>query len=41
MVTDLKYLGRVLNTLGDNWPEVVGNIWKAGSRWSQLSVILG
>ena len=38
--TEFKYLGRVFTVSYGNCPEVVENLWKARSRWSQLSSIL-
>ena len=35
-VTLFKYLGRVLTAADDNWPEVVGNLWKAWKSWEQM-----
>ena len=32
-----KYLGRVLTTSNDNWPEVVDNLMKARKRWEKMS----
>ena len=40
-VMAFKYLRRFLTASDDNWPAVVENIWKASSRWAQLSSILG
>ena len=40
-MTILNYLGRVLTTSDDDWPAVVANYWKAGSKWESLSMILG
>ena len=36
-----KYLGQVLITSDDNWPEVVSYHRKAWSRWAHLFRILG
>ena len=40
MVTVFKYLGRVLNALYDDCPEVVKNLYKNRIRWAQLYRIL-
>ena len=40
-VLEFKYLGRVLISSDDEWPEVVGNLRKAGRRWAQMLRILG
>ena len=39
--TSFKYLGWVLMVANDNWPEVVGNLWKAWNIWAWLVRILG
>ena len=40
LVSDFKYLGRVVTSSDDNCPEVVGNLSKARGRWAQISRIL-
>ena len=40
MVTELKYLRRVLTKLNDDWPVVVANLRKPWKRWERLSRIL-
>ena len=40
-VTYFKYLGRILPTADDNWPEVVNNLWRARQKWAQLTRVLG
>ena len=39
-VTLFKYLGRVLTAADDDWPVVVGNLWKTWESWDQLARIL-
>ena len=41
VVTEFKYLGRVLTPLDDNWPVVMGKMRKAWKRWTRMSRILG
>ena len=38
---EFKYLGRVLKANNDDWPEVVGNLVKAGRSWGRLYRVLG
>ena len=40
MVSEFKYLGRVLANNDDDWPAIRANIQKARKRWSQVSQIL-
>ena len=35
-VTSFKYLGRVLDTEDDNWPEVVRNLRRTRQKWVRL-----
>ena len=37
----LKYLGWVLAAADDNWPVVVGNLWKAQKSWALTARIMG
>ena len=41
LVTEFKYLGRVLTNTDDDWPAVAGNIRKARASWGRLARILG
>ena len=41
MVKPFKYLGRVMMALGDNWPELVGNLRKGQKIWAWLTRLLG
>ena len=41
VVSEFKYLGRVLTASYDNWPEVVGNLGKARKLWARMSRIIG
>ena len=36
----IKYLRRMLDRLDYDWPEVLGNIWKARQVWEQLGDLL-
>ena len=36
-VTSFKYLGRVLDTEDDNWPEVVRNLRRTRQKWARLT----
>ena len=40
-VTEFRYLGRILTTTYDDWPEVAGNINKAQRSWGRLDRVLG
>ena len=40
-VTLFKYLERVLAAADDNWPEVVGKLFKAQNNWACLERLLG
>ena len=40
-VTYFKYLGWVLAAADDDWPAVVGNLWKARKSWARLMSIMG
>ena len=35
-VTAFKYLGRVMTEGEDDWPTVIGKLWKASKSWGQL-----
>ena len=39
-VTAFRYLVRVMNTGGDDWPAVVGSLHKERKSWGRLSRIL-
>ena len=39
-VTPLKYLGHIITSFDDAWPELVGNLHNVRKRWVQLSIIL-
>ena len=41
VVTEFRYLGRVLTATDDEWPAVAGNIRKARESWGQLARVLG
>ena len=41
MVTEFKYLGRILTALEDDWPAVVENMLEVQKLWARLSQILG
>ena len=40
-VTEFKYLGRIMTAIDNDWPAVVGNLWKARRSWGRLSRELG
>ena len=40
-VLEFRYLGRLLTTTDDDWPEVAGNIQKARMIWERLARVLG
>ena len=40
MVTYFKYLGQILTSSNDNFPEFMGNLQKAQKSWTRLSTIL-
>ena len=40
MVTSFQYLGRVILTADDNWPEVVQNMAKTREVWRRMTRIL-
>ena len=40
LVSEFKYLGRILTATDDNWPAVVGNLRKARQSWGRLSRVL-
>ena len=40
-MSEFRYLGRLLTAMDDDWPEVVGNIWKARVSWGRLVRVLG
>ena len=39
-VTPLKYLGRVISTVDNNWPAVVRNLRRARKNWAWLTRVL-
>ena len=39
-VMALKYLGRVITVVDDDWPVLVGNLQKARKSWGRMSRIL-
>ena len=39
-VLEFKYLGRILTAKDDDWPAVVGNLWKARRSWGRLARVL-
>ena len=39
-VSEFRYLGWMLTATDDEWPEVAGNIRKAGANWGRLARIL-
>ena len=41
VVTEFRYLGRVLTATDDDWLAVAGNIWKARVSWGCLTRVLG
>ena len=41
MVSSFRYLARTLTSVGDDWPAIITNFWKAYKVWDQLSWILG
>ena len=41
VVTDFRYLVRVLTDTDDDWPAVAGNIRKARASWGRLERVLG
>ena len=40
LVTEFKYLGRILTAIDDDWPAVVGNHRKAKQSWGRLAKVL-
>ena len=40
LVSEFKYLGRILTATDDDWSEVVGNLRKARRSWGRLSRVL-
>ena len=40
LVTLLKYLNYIITSLGDAWPELVGNLHNARKIWVRLLIIL-
>ena len=40
-VSEFRYLGRLLTTTDDDWPEVAGNIRKARVSWGRLVGVIG
>ena len=41
MLSEFRYLGRILTATDDDWPAVVGNIRKVWVRWGRLARVLG
>ena len=41
VVSEFRYLGRLLTATDDEWPAVTGNIRKARVRWRHLAQVLG
>ena len=41
VVTEFKYLGRVLTASDDNWPAVMDKMRKSRKCWMKMSRILG
>ena len=41
VVTEFRYLGRVMTNTDDDWPVVAGNLKKARVIWGRLARILG
>ena len=39
-VTTLKYIGRILTAVDDNWPLVVINLRKSIRKWARLTRVL-
>ena len=39
-VTLFKYMGQVLTAVDNDFPEVVGNLWKAQKIWACMAKIL-
>ena len=40
LVTEFRYLGRILTATYDDWAAVVGNIRKANQIWGRLTKVL-
>ena len=40
-VLELRYLGKLLTAMDNDWPAVTGNIKKARRRWGRLAKVLG
>ena len=40
LVSEFKYLGRILTATDNNWPAVVGNLRKGRRSWGRLSKVL-
>ena len=40
IVTEFKYLGRILTATENDWPALVGNLSKARRSWGRLSQVL-
>ena len=40
IVTSLCYLGHTLMTTDDDWPEIVGKLYKARRTWARPSRVL-
>ena len=40
LVSEFRYLGRILRATDDDWPAVVENLWKARRSWERLSRVL-
>ena len=41
VVSEFRYLGRLLTATDDDWPAVAGNIKKAWVSWGRLERVLG
>ena len=40
-MSEFRYLGRLLTSMDDDWPEMAGNIRKARVSWGRLARVLG
>ena len=40
-VSLLRYLGRMLSSSNNDWPEVEWNLWRERGKWGRLAKILG
>ena len=41
VVTEFRYLGRIMTDTDDDWPALSGNIRRARASWGRLARILG